>query len=295
MALALLFALAPSVSSSQEPVVSDDYGSTLVVKKPFQRVISLTPSVTEDIYSLGAQDQLVGVTTYCDYPPQARYKPQVGDIVRPNVERILNLNPDLILCAGNALQVTKKLADMGVPCLVFRSESLADIRHDLQRLGTLLGREEQARTLCLDMDEQIKTVRTNAALRQTPKAVLAFDLKPLIVAGEKTLGDELLNLIGCQNVGRAAQGRYPNLSVEFLIQERPEFFFYAGKGTEEETLALRSEWVEWTSIPAVSKGHIYSVSADLVSRPSLRLLEGLRGLEKILGEETQPVALGEED
>lgn len=268
--------------AEQPTIVSDDFGISIAFTYPFQRIVSLTPSITEGVFALDAGEQLVGITTYCDYPAETRQKTKVGDIVHPNVERILQLKPDLILGAGNARSVMKKLSEMGVPCLVFRSESLADIRNDLSRLGALLGKEEQAAILLQDMDDRIQSARLNAAQRAPSTALLAFDLRPIIVAGENTLGDELLELIGCVNIARSAQGRYPKVSMEFVVQQGPDFFFYAGEGTEKENEALRAEWAAWSSVPAVAAGRVYSVSADLISRPSLRLLDGLRSLECLL-------------
>jgi len=265
-------------------VIEGDFGRAATFKKPFRRVVSLAPSVTENIYALGAQDFLVGVSEYCDYPAEAKEKPKVGDIVHPNLEVILTLEPDLILSAGNAQQVLDKASGLGLSCLSFRSESIKDIKNDLHRLGFLLGKEAEAADLCKYMNEtmeQVKSRRKEDDLDR--KAVLAFDLAPFIVAGKRTLGDEILGLAGFENIAKQALGRYPNLSTEFVVEEAPDVFIYASNGTEKEAQQLRERWAQWKSIPAVANDAVYSVSADLVSRPSPRIMDGLLLIDALNG------------
>ena len=284
-AVALLSAAGRPSAFSEETskTVSGDFGRTVSFQTPFERVVSLTPSITENLFALGAEGALVGVTQYCDYPPEVRAKKQVGDIIRPNLEAIILLEPDLVLSAGNAQLVLDKASELGISTLSFRSESLSDMKRDFQRLGVLLGKKPKADAIIEHIERTMAKFKAQAAQKGTrEKTLLAFDLNPLIAAGQGTLGNELLGLLGCENIALQAQGLYPRLATEFVVEQQPEWFLYAGQGTPREQEAIRAQWACWTSVPAVANGHIHSVSADLVSRPSLRILDGLQVLGGIV-------------
>lgn len=241
-----------------------------------QRIISLAPSITETLFALGADSAIAGVTDYCDYPPPARSKPKIGGMTNPNVERIVELKPDLVILtvAGNIKTDFERLEALGLRIFVTSPNNVDGVFKSISDLGVLTGRRAAARRLT-DSLRSLEDSLIQVARRHHPRSVLLLlSLHPPIAAGSGTFIDELIKLANGRNIAAALSSSYPMLSREGILRERPEVILVSNdvaQSPDEVTHAFP----EWKSLPAVSKGNITILNADVIGRPGPRIMEGL--------------------
>ena len=247
------------------------------------RVISLAPSMTEIVYALGAGDRLVGVTRYCDFPPEARAKPRIGGIYTPSFEAILALKPDLLLATseGNQQEHVQGLEHLRLPVYVVRPIDFATVLESITRVGDLLGREAEARRLVARMQGEADAIARSVGVSRRPRVLYVLWGSPLISAGRDTLISDLVRRAGGESVTGAEPTPYPRFSMEEVVVRRPEWIILAQHSDASVDDRLR-EWDQLTLLPAVRDGHIRSVDGDLVHRPGPRIIDGLRAIARIL-------------
>jgi len=278
----------PSVSAR------DDRGVEVRLSRPPARIVSLAPSLTEIVFLLGAQDRLVGVTRFCNVPPEAVRLPRIGGVVDPDVERIVAARPDLVLCTtdGNPKEKVRILEETGIPCFAVGPQDLPAIFRTIERIGTLLGLPEKARREadslrnrtvlasgegpCVERRGEVGA----AAPRRRPAVLFAVSTSPVIVAGSGTFLDELIRKAGGKNPAGRFSTRYPRLSTEQLIAASPDILLIAsmvGVGRFPESVS------RWREIPAFRDGEVHSLDGDLVTRPGPRMVDALEKISRILG------------
>jgi iron complex transport system substrate-binding protein len=201
----------------------------------------------------------------------------------PDVERIVSLSPDLVLCTtdGNPRGRVEALEEMGIPCFAASPQDLPGILATVERLGALLGDAARGRAEAAVLSRRMNAARA-AAVRgggDAPLALFVVSTSPIIVAGEGTFMDELLGLAGARNAARFFRGRYPRLSVEDLVAAGPEAVFLAGMGSAER---FPQEVTAWKEVPAFRDGAVFRVDGDLVTRPGPRLVTALEEISEAL-------------
>ena len=249
-----------------------------------QRIVSLAPALTEILFALDLGDRVVGVTDYCDYPPEAARRPHVGGYVNPSVESVLALHPDLILvspAAGNR-DAALTLQRTGVRLEVVPAETLAEALAAIESVGRACGVEARAVALAESVRGRIDAA--SAKVRDLPKVRTLFcvQIEPLIAAGVGTLPSELLELAGGVNVVRAE--RYPQVGIEAVITEAPEVILQArmDAANEGSALALEAYWRRWNTIPAVRAQRVHVFDATVALRPGPRVAEAVETLASLL-------------
>jgi iron complex transport system substrate-binding protein len=257
----------------QTPVnyVFDDLGRLVAINGTPQRIISLAPSNTEILFALGLGDKVVGVTDYCDYPPEALNKTKVGGYINPDIEKIVALNPDLILVAyGTPMDVINNLVGLGLTVFGIKTTDLDDLLNDIRRVGEITDKEVEAQTLTSEMANKIQTVTNQTQeLEQRSRVFYIVWHDPLWTAGSGTFIDELIEKAGGVNIFGNVTG-YPMVSIEDVLARNPE-------------IIIASEWsydwamnaTELASTNASQTGRIYTLDDNLVQRPGPRLVEGL--------------------
>jgi len=277
LALSALLSLSDSTLA-----VQDDLGRRLELSAPASRIVSLAPGLTESLYAIGAGSQLVGVTTYCTYPPEARLKPSVGGMTTPSLEAITALRPDLVVATveGNTREDVAALERLDIPVFVTNPRTLEGIRRSLLQLGSLSGHGLQAQQLVRTLKQREDSLREIAP---TPpvRTLLFLALQPLVVAGRSTFLDDLLSAAGAENLGARSAESYPTLSREAITATDPEVLLLMSDAAVD-TAALFDEFPEWRSLSAARSHRIYIVDADLFSRPGPRTLDGLARLHHLL-------------
>lgn len=252
----------------------DDTGREVTLAQPARRIISLAPNVTELLFSAGAGSHIVGTWEYSDYPPAARKLVRVSGSGVIDFERIVALQPDLIVgwAGGNPGKVIARLRDLGIPVYLTQSHRLEDIGRDLVRLGQLSGSETVARAASSRFLARYHALAERYAGRP-PVRVFYQVLDPqLITVDGKHLISRILRLCGGVNVFDSLPGLAPVVDEEAVLDADPEAIV-AG-GTKEGWSRWKAHWSKRTALRAVKRGALYLIPADLIHRNTVRVLDG---------------------
>lgn len=234
--------------------------------------------MTEILFAIGAGSRVVAVSTYCDRPPRATRLPRVGDFLRPSVESILALEPDVVIgvpTPGNQPAV-EQLERLGVRVVTVSDRTLADLWHAIRTIGRWAGREAAARTLVEELSRELDAVRDRAAGLPRRRVLLVVGHDPLVAVGSGGYLDELMTIAGGDNVARAG-GRWPRLSLEAVIAADPEVILDAAMGSESGGDA-GAFWRRLSGLPAVRDGRVRAVRSSALLRPGPRVGEAAREL-----------------
>ncbi len=281
-----LFVILPLLNAgpvSHIPItVVDDLGRTVTLPAPAHRIVSLAPSITETLFAIGAANQIVGVTDYCNYPPEARMKQHVGGMINPNIEAIVGLHPDLIILSmeGNVRDDFTRLTGFGIPVFVSNPRTFAGIRRSIDQIGELTGHTAEAARLAGRQAARVDSIA--ALVHGAPIRTLCFvSLEPIMVVGHNTFVNELLERAGAGNLAAGAAGTYPAYSREAVLSGNPEVIIVLSD-VLADARHLTDLFPEWRNLPAVQHHRVYVVNSDLVSRPGPRAVDGLNLLFHIL-------------
>jgi iron complex transport system substrate-binding protein len=272
--LSLALALTACSPTGQTPpqYFFDDLGRLVAINGTPQRIISLAPSNTEILFALGLGDKVVGVTDWCDYPPEALDKEKVGGYSTPDTEKIVALNPDLILAGyGNPIDVVYTLEGLGLTVFGIKTIDLDDLLNDIKRIGEITDKELEAQALTSQMTSRIEAVTSiTLGLPERPRIFYLIDTYGgLWTVGQGTFIHELIVKGGGVNIfGNLTS--YQTVSIEDVLARDPE-------------IIIASEWVydwarnstELASTNASQTDRIFTCADDLVQRPGPRLVEGL--------------------
>lgn len=246
--------------------------------------MSLSPALTEILYAVGLGDRVVGVTDYCNYPPEARSRPRIGGYANPSIEAILALRPDVVLVSpgpGNrdaALAVRR----VGVRVDIVPSETLDEAIAAIEEVGRRCGAEERARSLAAAIRSRLAATRARVATARRVRTLFCVQTDPLVVAGRGTLPSQLLELAGGVNVVEVE--RYPRIGMETVLAGAPEVILQsrmdapavAGPPAEGEF------WKRWPEIPAVRDGRVVVLAGDATLRPGPRVADAVEELARVL-------------
>ena len=243
-----------------------------------RRLVSLAPSMTEILYFLEAGDRLVGVTSYCNFPPEVKNKPRVGTYWEFNLEAILALKPDLVLAMAHqgegpgSLQV---LQHWKIPYYLGRADTLPQLFGLIEDLARLTGREEVARRKLPALKARVRRVQERVQGRPRPRVLLEIDQEPLITVGRTSIQGDLIHRAGGTNIAGKANQRYPVFNLEEVLKSRPDVILFTGMANAASLPRRMNFWRQWTMLPAVQAGRLHWVEPDLVDRPGPRLVDGL--------------------
>jgi iron complex transport system substrate-binding protein len=263
--------------------IKDDAGNIFRKDSVPKRIISLAPNITETIFALKADSLLVGVTDYCDYPPEAKLKLKVGSLLDPNIEKITSLTPDLILMTteGNSKYTYLSLKNNGFRVYVANPHDITGITRMITNIGYILGKKIAGERIT----EKILTDK-KYFLRQNEgkKPVTCFfviSLNPLITVNKYTYISELLDLSGYVNIYKDEIIEYPNVSYEDVMIKNPGCIFFLcdtlNTGYMNETISeIKSRL---NVINACKENRIYGVDENIISRPGPRVIEGVNLLK----------------
>jgi len=278
--LSLAFVLTACSPAEQTPpqYFFDDLGRLVAINGTPQRIISLAPSNTEILFALGLGDKVVGVTDWCDYPPEALNKTKVGGYTTPDEETILALNPDLVLVAyGTPIDVINSLDGLGLTVFCIHTISLDDLLNDIRTVGEITDKEVEAQALTSELAVRIQAVTNQTEeLEQRPKVFYIVWNDPIWTVGSGTFENVLIEKAGGVNICQNSTG-YLTISIEEVLARNPEVIIApTGHGEAGEYI------YEWTmnttalnTTDARKYDRVYKVDGDLVQRPGPRLVQGL--------------------
>ena len=285
------FILWPFVSYGAHLKVKDEVGREVIVPFPPKRIISLAPNVTEILFTLGLDEEIVGVSTHCNFPEKAKTKPRIGSYISLDFERIISLRPDFIIAtaAGNTREMVKRLEEYGFPTYVIFPKNFDGILLSIEHIGRVVGREKEALAIVQGMKRRREKVieitrnpvsRTGQALPQ-PRVFLQIGEAPIVTAGKGSFADDLIRLAGGENVAGDEKKMYPRFGMEEIIKRAPEIILISTHNPNVDYQKVLQEWSRWKTIPAVKTGRIHLINSDLIDRPSPRIIDGLEEMARI--------------
>lgn len=264
----------------------DMLGREVTLPRPPARIVSLVPSATEIIFSLGAQDRLAGRTDFCDYPPAVRVKPSVGGMVNPNLETLVALRPDLVIATdeGNREETVRQVARLGIPTYLVHANRIAETIDLIARVGVLTGREADVDRLIGEMVRRVEAVRRAVAPFPRPRVLYVLWPEPLIVPGRASILTELIDVAGGRSITAGEGDTYPRFSLEAVVARAPEVIILADHSTGASTAGRPApeQWRRLTSVPAVRAGRLHSADLSILHRYGPRVPEGLETLARII-------------
>lgn len=277
---------APSATTFPLTLV-DDLGREVTVETVPQRIISLLPSNTEILFAVGADDQVVGVTSFCNYPPEATTRQQVGGITNRSlsIETIVALEPDLVLASGSQDKIIPPLEQAGLTVIALKPATLTDIYANIELVGSVTGHLDQATTLTTNMRRRVETVSAKvAAIAPDQRLMVFYEVwdDPLMTAGPNTFTGQIVEIAGGNNIFSDVSEDWPQVSAEIIVDRDPEVIL----GPDSHGDALVAEKIAarpgWANVAAVKTGRVYLLDGDAVSRPGPRIVNILEEIARDL-------------
>jgi iron complex transport system substrate-binding protein len=261
----------------------DMLGRDVTLAAPPQRIVSLVPSVTEILFALKAEPRLVGVTDFCDFPPEATRRPKVGGMVAPSLEAIIALKPDLVIATneGTREDTFTQLSRVKVPVYLVAAHHVADATSLVRRLGELTGRESAAEPLAARLEQRIEAVKKAVLPFARLRVLYVLWPEPLIVPGRGAMVSELIQIAGGQSLTADDPDAWPRYSLEAAVAKSPEVILLANHGAGTGAVSM-DKWRRLASLPAVKSGRLFSVNGDLLHRYGPRFVDGLEQLARAI-------------
>jgi len=265
-------------------VFTDAMGRQVNVPKSVKRIVSMAPNVTEMLFSIGLDEEIVGVTDFCNYPSAARRKIKIGGYNNPNIEMIISLAPELIVATpdGYSKERVEKLDQAGMPVFLVNPQNIEGVLESTLILGKVIGKEEIAKQVVERARLRVKAITDKVSqipVQKRPKVFYEIGTDPLITAGPGNFMDDLITTAGGINIAGDALGSWPRYSVEAVIMKNPDIIitsqYHTSSGEKKPSVSV---WHRYRTIPAVLNGRIYSVDPDIFLRPGPRIIDGLEKL-----------------
>lgn len=260
-------------------VVVDDFGDTLRLAAPAQRVVSLNPVTTELLFALGVDDRLVGRTSWDLFPEAARAVPDLGAGMGPNVEAIVGQRPDLVLLYGSEMNrvAVRQLRAAGIATLTHRTDRIADLQRVIPVIAAALGAEAMGQLVADSVQASVESVRALPRPSEPLRAYWHVWDAPILTIGGGSYLSELLDVAGAANVFGDLSAPSPQVSLEEIARRDPDVIL-AGPNNARKILASAS----WRVVPAVRAGRVIAIDTTIVGRPGVRMGEAARFLRRVL-------------
>ncbi|MBT9331258.1 ABC transporter substrate-binding protein [Paracidobacterium acidisoli] len=266
-----------AVSASAARTVTDELGRTMTVPDHPHRIVCLVPSITDDVYALGAGDDVIAVSDYTKYPAEARLKPSVGLPLSPSIETILALHPDLVLGSSdhNRIASVDRLQQMGIPVFMVDPHGIAGIYKSLHTLGQALHREEAAESLIHQLHQREQAVRLRVQGKPVVSIFMPIWYDPIVTIGEHAFISELIDIAGGHSITSDIHQEWPQVSLEAIIARRPEgLLLVRGARMSLSDLTGRPGW---DMLPAMKNHRFYYVD-DRIDLPAPVAFDALEEL-----------------
>jgi len=269
-----------NVGPSRE--ITDDAGRRVSIPAKVDRVVSLAPNLTEIVFAVGAGNRLVGRTSYCDYPPEAKAIAEVGDTIHPNLEPIIALKPQVVLVStASQLEVfTQQLQGQNIAVFVTDPHDLEGVFRSIEQIGEIVGEKDRANQLVQKLRERTNAVEQ--AVKQKPPVRVFYQAsgEPLYTAGRDSFVTDLMRRAGATSVTADVPGAWPKYSNESALAARPEAIILPTGGSMGAANATVVEALRQS--PAVLNGRVYKINDDHLARPGPRLVDGLEEMAHAL-------------
>ncbi|MEW5960875.1 MAG: cobalamin-binding protein, partial [Chloroflexota bacterium] len=278
----------PATPAADFPItVSDDLDRRVTLTAKPERIISLLPSNTEILFAVGAGEQVIGVTSYCNYPPEAATRRQIGGITVQSisVETIIAMEPDLILSTQAQAEIIDTLTGTGLTVIALQPRTLDDIYANIELVGRITGHPDKAAALVTGLRRRAEAVEAAvAAVPQRERLDVFYEVwhDPLMTTGPNTFIGQIITLAGGDNIFADVAEDWPQVSSEVVVTRNPAVIL----GPDSHGDALTGDSIArrpgWAGLEAVQTGRIYLLDGDAVSRPGPRLIDMLEEIARDL-------------
>jgi len=240
-------------------------------------IVSLAPSNTEILYSIGAGDQVVATTSLCDHPEEAAKKPSIGGWTNPKISRIHEFDPDLVIASDDLQdEAVDKIQEEGYPVLQVKPHSLEEVYDSIREIGEAVDKSSEAENLVNEMKEELRDIR----LEGNPRIYCEEWMDPPMVSGN-WIPDLIRRIGGRYFIDGGRSREYP---FENLVEFDPEYIIFnicgAGENLDAKEIVSRRE--DWQDLEAVKKDDVYKIDDSLLNRPGPRLVKAAKEIEKIV-------------
>jgi len=298
ISISYMVLFSPKENRTEYPIpVTDALGREITFEEVPERIISAAPANTETVFALGLGEKVIGVTDWCDWPSEMVSMrdngtiESVGDYWGPNIERIINLEPDLVVLSEGVPshgQVAEQLGHMGIKCFVtWKGENLTEIYQNIETLGEICDRIDAASDLIESMKDRVDAVE-NAIAGQSPITMFhAVWLTPVFTCGGDTFVSEVITLAGGENIFADLNG-WPTVSIEQIVASQPQVITITATmmfSNPEDIIQMLEDDPLWSEVPAVQNGMVYILldqGENIFSRQSVRIVDAMELLAEIL-------------
>jgi iron complex transport system substrate-binding protein len=259
--------------------LTDEMGRTVVVPDHPHRVICLMPTVTDTAFALGAGDDVVAISDYTKYPAAALKKPSVGDMIKPSIEMILSLHPDLVIGTQpkGPMEVTDQLERAGIPIFLVSPHGIAGIFHSIESIGSALNRTPQADALVQSLQQRVDAVRARTKGLTAPRVFMPIWYDPVTTIGKNAFITEVIEAAGGRSVTDDLSTEWPQISMEVVLERAPDALLLVRGG--KTTLQVLQDRPGWSSMAAIKAHRAYYVD-DRINFASPIAIDALEDLAK---------------
>lgn len=272
-----------TASSPAPRVVTDELGRQVKLPAEVNRVVSLAPNLTETIYALGLEDKLVGDTDFCDTPAAAKSKPHVGSVLRPSLEAIVALRPDLVLVAEiNQYATMDALARLGIAVYGTEPHTVEQTLASVARLAGIMGAPERGAAMTADLQKRLDALRARLEDRELAHVLFVVQEEPLITIGQNTFVADALRWAGAESVILSNQ-EWPRIGMEEVVRLQPDWIVLSDQHIQSQRTAPQDFRTRpaWKELRAVELGRVVTTSDD-IARPSPELVTAIEDLARQL-------------
>ena len=276
----LLLFLCWSVTVFADITVVDDSGTTLVLAEPAGKIVSLSPHLTELLFSLGVGDRIEATVDFSDYPEAALTIPRLGNAFSVSVEAVIEQSPDLIVAwmTGGNHRTFEQLRALGYPVFVNEASSLVGIAAAVQQLGILVGKPERGLELAEKFRVDLQRLRQSSSGAGSPKVFFQISDAQLYTVNSQHLIGQAIEVCGAENIFSDVEFFVPMVSYESVVERNPDVLVVSSPYP-----GYKSAWDDrWNDLGW--SGRVRTIDASLITRPSLRMLEGIKMLCETLGQ-----------
>lgn len=273
-----LIALLIAAPALADIAVRDDTGQTMRLARPAQRIVSLAPHITENLFAIGAGGRVVGTVDFSNYPEAAKAIPRVGGYEKVDLEAVAALRPDLVIAweSGNIASHVAKLKAIGLPVLLIDTKRIEDVPADLERLGELAGARDEARAAAAQFRSRLAALTARHAAR--PRVATFYQVwnQPLMTVGGGQIISDAIHLCGGDNVFAGLRQMAAAVTVEAVLAANPEAI--VASGMDEARPEWLDDWRRWPALTAVARNNLFFVPPDHLQRHTPRILDGIERL-----------------
>lgn len=268
--------------------VQDDSGQTVILKQPARKVISLSPGLTELIYAAGGAEQIKAVVSYSDFPEQAKKLPQVGSYNTLDIEKILILQPDLVIAwkSGNPKHQIKQLKKLGLTVYISEPKDFMDIPVTLKIFGQLMATEtiaEQNADKFIKQFDQLRHTYQKNNNKAAKRTFIQIWNNPIMSVNGHHLISKVITFCGGNNIFAQTKGLTSSPSIESILAQDPEIIIATGMADTSQTWLNR--WQQWPFLSAVKNHRLYAVNPDHLVRHTPRILQGIKAVCQLINAE----------